>query len=181
MSRKYKFHNKGGIYFVSFAVIEWIDVFVRPDYQEIIVDSLNYCIEHKEMILYCWCLMPSHIHLTFRAALKNPSDILRDFKRHTSKSIKECIQNNTIESRKNWILHIMRETGKSNSNVRNCQFWQQNNHPIELWSNKVIDQKLEYIHENPVTAGFVEKPEDWRLSSAMDYSGRQGMVQIEKL
>jgi putative transposase len=75
----------------------------------------------------------------------------------------------------------MRETGKSNSNVRNSQFWQQNNHPIELWSNKVIDQKLEYIHENPVTAGFVEKPEDWRLSSAMDYCGRQGLVQIEKL
>jgi putative transposase len=87
MSRKYKFYEKDGVYFVSFATVYWIDVFTRMEYMNIIVDSLSFCIKNKGMELFCWCLMPSHLHLIFRAQFENPSDLLRDFKKYTSKQL----------------------------------------------------------------------------------------------
>jgi len=66
-----------------------------------------------------------------------------------------------------------------NSNVKKRQFWQQHNKPIELWSPAVIDQKVDYIHNNPVEAGFVTEPHNWRYSSSIDYSGGIGMLEID--
>lgn len=74
---------------------------------------------------------------------------------------------------------MMERAGKKNSNVKKRQFWQQHNHPIELWSPKVIDQKMEYIHLNPVTAGFVTEAYYWKYSSAIDYSGGKGVLEID--
>jgi putative transposase len=181
MSRKYKFHNPEGLYFVSFAVVYWLDIFVRRDYQEIIIDSLNYCIEHKGMEVFCWCLMPSHMHIIFRAKHNNPTDIIRDFKTFTSKNVQNAIFENPKESRKEWLLWIMERAGCNNSNVKIRQFWQQHNKPIELWSNEVIEQKVNYIHNNPVESGFVNQPQDWRLSSALDFSGEKGLVNLQEL
>lgn len=106
MSRKYKFLNKEGLYFVSFATVNWIDVFVREAYSNIIVESLNYCIKQKGMEVYCWCIMPSHIHLIFRAKANNPDVLLGRFKEYTSKKIVNTIQENQIESRKEWMLWL---------------------------------------------------------------------------
>ena len=179
MSRKYKFLNKEGLYFVSFATINWIDVFVRDHYSWEIVESLRYCITNKGMEIYCWCIMPSHVHLIFRAKENNPGDLLRDFKTYTSKRIQSMIKENPQESRKEWMLSMMKKAGEKNSNVKNSQFWQQHNKPIELWSPEVILQKLNYIHMNPVEAGFVTEPHYWKYSSAADYSGGKGMLEID--
>jgi putative transposase len=178
MSRKYKFHNKEGLYFVSFAVINWIDVFVRDVYSTIITDSLNFCIKEKGMELYCWCLMPSHVHLIFRDKNSDPSKLLKEFKTFTSKKVRAAIETNSQESRKEWMLAMMKEAGDNNSNVHHYQFWQQHNQPIELWSAQVIEQKADYIHNNPVEGGFVVYAEDWKYSSAVDYSGGKGLVNI---
>ena len=77
------------------------------------------------------------------------------------------------------MLWLMEKAGKKNSNVKYRQFWQQHNKPIELWSADVIDQKVAYIHENPVVAGFVNNAEDWRYSSATDYAGGKGLIEID--
>ncbi len=71
------------------------------------------------------------------------------------------------------------EAGKKNSNVHNRQFWQQHNKPIELWSDKVIKQKIEYIHNNPVGAGFVLDPVDWKYGSARNYADDQTVLKID--
>ncbi len=68
MSRKYKFHNKSGLYFVSFATVNWIDIFTRQVYFDVLADSVSYCRKEKGMELYCYCFMPSHIHFIFRSA-----------------------------------------------------------------------------------------------------------------
>ena len=179
MSRKYKFHNKEGLYFISFATVYWIDVFVRELYFEEIVKSLDYCRKNKGMEIYCWCIMPSHIHLIFRAKDSNPSDLIRDFKKFTSKQVQELLKENIEESRKEWILWMMERAGSKNSNVKNRQFWQQHNKPIELWSNEVIDQKINYIHKNPVVSGFVCEPAHWKYSSASFYAGEKGILEID--
>lgn len=179
MSRKYKFHNKEGLYFISFATVNWIDVFVRDEYFAVVVDSLNFCRKNKGMEIYAYCIMPSHVHLIFSAKHHNPGDILRDFKTHTSKKLQKLIEENLHESRREWILWMMERVGIKNSNVKKRQFWQQHNNPIELWTPAVIDQKVDYIHENPVVAGFVIEAEQWKYSSAIDYSGGKGVMEID--
>jgi len=181
MSRKYKFLNKEGLYFVSFAVVNWIDVFTRPLYNDIIIESLDWCRNNLGMEIYCWCIMPSHIHLIYRATHNNPEIILGRFKEYTSKQIVKAISENIQESRKEWMLWMFKRAASKSSNVTAHQFWQHNNKPIELWSAAVIEQKADYIHDNPVEAGFVSEPWHWKYSSAVDYSGGKGLIKVEYL
>ena len=169
MSRKYKFAKKNEAYFVSFATVYWIDVFTRIDYFETIIESLDYCRKNKGMEIYGYCIMPSHIHLIFRSSLGDPSGLMRDFKGFTSRKMLKAIAENQQESRKEWLLWMFEKAGKKNSNIENSQFWQQNNQPIEIWSLKVFEQKLNYIHNNPLETGFVTDPIDWKYSSARNY------------
>lgn len=183
----YNFHHEsplqipgsGKTYFVSFATVNWIDVFIRREYKDIVVDSLKYCIEHKGLELYSWCIMSSHVHLIIGTSGNKMEDILRDMKRHTAKTILKAIAANPQESRKEWMLWMFAQAGKRNPNNETYQFWQQHNHPIELSDNHMMDQKLDYIHNNPVEAGFTDAPWDYWYSSARDYSGKQGLIEIK--
>ena len=181
MSRKYKINNKEGIYFVSFAVVYWIDVFIRRDYKDIFVESLRYCQNNKNLRIHAWCIMTSHVHLIISSDGKELSGILRDLKSFTSTRIKKAIMENSVESRKEWMIWMMKRAGIKNSNNDGFQFWQQNNHPIELYSPAVTKQKLDYIHNNPVVEGIVENAEDFLYSSAMDYAGNKGLLDIDKI
>lgn len=88
MSRNYKFHNPEGAYFVSFAVVEWLDVFSRNEYKEILLDSLRYCQKEKGMDNFAWCIMTNHVHLVFRTnGAWHPQVVLGDFKRYTSRGV----------------------------------------------------------------------------------------------
>jgi len=177
MSRNYKFLNPEGVYFVSFAVVNWIDVFTRNEYKEIIVESLNFCIREKGMEIFACCIMSNHIHLIFRSINnQKPELLLGDFKRFTSKAIVKAITENSLESRKEWMLNQFLNAGSKSTNVNTYQFWQHHNHPIELWSNNVITEKINYIHNNPVEAGLVFRPQDYLYSSACDYCDEKGLV-----
>ncbi|GAA5044677.1 transposase [Marivirga lumbricoides] len=179
MSRKYKFHNKEGLYFISFATVYWIDIMVREQYFSIIIDSLDYCRKNKGLEIYCYCIMPSHMHLIIRAKDNNPEIVLGRFKEFTSKQLQASIKENVQESRKEWLLWMLERAGSKSSNVKGSQLWQHNNKPIELYSNEVIDQKVDYIHQNPVVSGFVNEAYHWRYSSAIDYSGGKGVLAID--
>jgi len=165
----YKIRNKEGIHFITFAVVEWVDVFTRKEYRDIVLDSIRFCQQEKGLILHAWCLMSNHIHLIISAKNNDTSDILRDFKKFTSKQIIAAITNNAHESRRDWMLNIFKGQGEKNIRNTNYQFWRQDNHPKELYGLEFILQKLNYIHNNPVEAGIVERPEDYLYSSAKDY------------
>jgi putative transposase len=179
MSRKYKFHDPEGIYFVSFATVEWIDLFTRPVYKDILVDSLTYCQQNKGLILHAWVIMTNHVHLIFSCnEYTKHSYILRDFKKFTSNKIIQAIKENNQESRKKWLLEILEKAGSTNSNNEKYQLWQQNNHPIEIYSPQVISRYLDYLHLNPVKEGYVSEPEDFLYSSAIDYVGKKGKLEV---
>ena len=165
----YKIRNQAAIHFITFAVVEWVDVFTRKDYRDIVLESLKHCQTEKGLLLHCWCLMSNHPHLIISAKNNNLSDILRDFKKFTSKQIIEAIKANKQESRKDWMLKIFREEGMKNSRNKIYQFWRQDNQPQELYSPAFIFQKINYIHNNPVEAAIVERPEHYLYSSAKDY------------
>ena len=159
MSVKYKIRNQESLHFFSFATVEWIDVFTRSIYKNVIVESLRYCQENKGLILYAWCIMTNHLHLIIssKAGIKQ-EDIIRDFKKHTAKQLLKIVEENHQESRRNWMLWIFKKAGEKNSNNSKFQFWRQDNHPIELSSNEMMEQRLDYLHNNPVAEGIVENP-----------------------
>ena len=121
----YKIRNKEEIHFITFAVVEWVDVFTRKQYRDIVIDSLRHCQKEKGLILYAWCIMSNHVHLMAAAKENNLSDILRDFKKFTSKQIITAIQDNEQESRKEWMLSIFKQQGEKNSRNSEYQFWRQ--------------------------------------------------------
>jgi REP element-mobilizing transposase RayT len=129
------------------------------------------------MEIFAWCIMTNHVHLVFRSVEgQNPELLLGDFKYFTSQNIVKSIKENPRESRKEYLLEIFKKAAENSSNVKHYQFWRHDNKPIELWSNKVIDEKINYVHQNPVEAGLVFRAEDYRYSSAVDYSGEKGML-----
>ena len=182
MSTEYKFDNPDGVYFVSFATVQWVDVFTRTTCADILIDSLKFCQTKKGLVIHAWCIMSNHVHLIIsRNGRFELPEIMRDFKKFTSAQVLKAITDNPMESRKNWMLWIFAEAGKNNPNNTNYQFWQQDSHPEELVTNYFIEQKLNYIHQNPIEAGYVDNGEDYRYSSARDYVGIKGMLEISFL
>ena len=183
MSVKYKTGDDQLPHFITFGVVEWIDALTRREYKDIIIESLKYCITDKGLRLNAWILMSNHVHMILSAKKGYLiSDILRDLKKFTSKQIFNAIKENPKESRKEWMVYMFERSGKKNSNNKDFQFWQQDNHPIELSNPLMLKQKLDYLHENPVRAGIVFQPEEYVYSSAIDYyTTRKGLINIENL
>lgn len=182
MCRKYKFRNPDGVYFITFSVIGWIDIFTRNEYREIVVDSINWCIKNKGLVVHAWVIMSNHVHMIISRDGSTTLDaILRDIKKFTSVKLIEEIKINPEESRKQWMLQLFNEAGISNTQNIIYQFWQHGNHPIELDNNMILEQKLEYLHHNPVKQGFTNRQECYPWSSAKDYAGEKGMIELEFL
>ena len=177
MSRNYKFHNPEGLYFISFAVVGWLDVFTRNEYKDLFLESLVFCQKNKGLEIHAWCIMSNHVHLVFRSINdQKPELLIGDLKRFTSQSIVKSIQENSRESRREFLLDFFKKEAEKSSNVKHYQFWRHDNKPIELWSNKVIQQKIDYVHNNPVEEGLVYKPEDYVYSSAIKKKKKKGLV-----
>jgi len=172
MSFAYKIYDQYGVYFITCTVRQWVDVFTRLEYKNIVVESLQYCQQEKGLKIYSWVIMPNHIHLIIGTDKDKLSDIIRDFKKYTSKKIYNAIQNNPYESRKNWMLWLLR---KDNDIV----FWQEGYHGEEITSRAFYITKEQYIHLNPVRAGIVTKEEEYLYSSCgTRYGITNGMIKL---
>jgi REP element-mobilizing transposase RayT len=182
MSKRYRFYNKDGVYFVTITVKHWIDVFTRREYKDILVENLEFCQKNKGLEIFAWVIMTNHLHLVVRA--KDGfllEDIMRDYKKFTSKALIKAIIDNPQESRKEWLLKGFRisKTTDASEVKESYRFWQDGNHPIELCTNEVIDEKINYIHKNPIKAGFVCREQDFLYSSAVCYAGEKGLLNID--
>jgi REP element-mobilizing transposase RayT len=178
---RYYINDQNAIYFVTFTIVGWLDVFVRSKYKRVIVDSLDYCSSRKGLSVHAWCLMTSHLHLIVSADEGYKlSEIIRDFKKHTAKQILKSIDESD-ESRRNWLLWYFEKEGKKDVRISKYKFWQESNHAVllERANSKMIEQKLNYIHQNPVVEGIVENAQDYLYSSARDYYGMVGLVKIK--
>lgn len=128
--------------------------------------------------------MSNHLHLIASSNDEKIelSDILRDFKSYSAKVIhKKMRDQNTKESRRDWLNYMFKFFAKGKQRNREFQFWQSDNHPIELWSPRVINQKLDYIHLYPVKAGIVDETYHYIYSSASDYYENSGILDVEVL
>lgn len=178
MSRKYKFYDQDRLYFISYSVVYWLDVFIREEYRNIWIKSVEHCQKEKGLEVYGWCLMTSHAHMIIGSETTPMEDIMRDLKKFTSKEIRKAISEHPQESRKEWLLWMCARAGKKNGNNANFQFWQQNNHPLVIKDDRMFKESLAYIHNNPVVSGFVKNAEDWLYSSAAGYEKNNGLLKL---
>lgn len=175
----HKIINQHSLHFLTFTVVGWIDVFTRKRYKDILIESMKYCQKEKGLYLNAFVIMSNHMHIIAHSPESKLSDIIRDFKKYTSKEIIKAITENPKESRAEWMLKLFKYYAKYNKNNATYQFWKQDNRPIELINPKWINQKINYIHLNPVRAGIVELPEQYVYSSARNYLGESGVLELE--
>lgn len=175
MSEGYIIRDQSKPHFITATVIDWVDVFSRKIYRDTLIDSLEYCIQYKGMIVYAYIIMSNHIHLIVQAKNENLSDLIRDFKKHTAKTILKQIQTES-ESRKEWMLSRFTLATSTHSRNKKYQFWQYGNHFEEIYAEKFLWSKIDYIHLNPVRAGIVERASEYLYSSAGNYVNGNGIL-----
>ena len=181
MGDSYQIKNQEGLYFITCQVVGWVDVFSRKIYRDLVIGSLKYCMENKGLEVYAYVIMTNHVHLIVQSKAGCLSDTIRDFKRFTSNSILNDIKENTKESRREWMEVVFRYHAKFNKRVNEKQYWTHENHAVELTDNDMIDSRMNYIHENPVRAGWVERAEDYLYSSARNYCEMKGLLEINMI
>lgn len=175
MAYEYRVKDQHAVYFITSTVHQWVDIFTRQDYVNIVIDSLKFCQKEKGLKIYAWVIMTNHIHLIIQSEKGNLRDILRDFKKYTATQIIRAIENNSKESRRKWLLWLLKKEDK-------IWFWEEGYHGEEIYSEEFFMTKLKYIHMNPVRAGIVLKEEEYLNSSCGDYYGtRNGPLILEKL
>ena len=175
---RYKIANQQQTYFLTFTLIDWVDIFTRKDYKLIITDSLNYCIVNKGLEIFAWVIMSNHIHLMVRAKEGFVlSHIIRDFKKFTSKQISAKIIE-IAESRRDWLLNKFAFEAKRTGRAKNYKIWRDDNHAICLEKTEWVNERLNYIHQNPVRQMIVFNAEEYVFSSAIDYANGKGLVEI---
>ncbi|WPP52283.1 REP-associated tyrosine transposase [Catalinimonas niigatensis] len=163
-------------YFITCTVVQWIDVFTRNCYSDVLIDSLKYCQQYKGLEVYSYVIMPSHIHMIVRQGEGKLDKVMGDFKSFTAKEILNMIVASPQESRKKWLLHMFAYAAKYHQQHAQYMFWQYTKHPVELSNAAIFQQKMDYIHQNPMTAGYVTEAEKWYYSSANPFSSLKVLV-----
>jgi len=176
MSTGYRIYEKDGAHFLTFQVVGWVDLFTRRDYRNVVIESFKYCQQHKGLNLFAFVIMSNHIHLLAQSEVGDLSGFIRDFKSYTSKRFLEIMESGT-ESRREWMMRVF-EHYATYKEKQTHQLWTHENHAEHVYSQKFIEQKVQYIHNNPVRSGIVAKPEDYLYSSARNYAGLESVIDV---
>lgn len=179
MPHAYQIHDQSSVYFLTFQVVGWADVFSRQSYRDILIDSMEHCCKKQSLTVYAYVIMTNHVHVIWQSKANSLSATVRDFKKFTARKVLDEILNGGRESRREWLELVFRFHAKHNKRAGDLQFWTHENHAIEVTDPFMLDQRIDYIHENPVRAGWVQKPEDYIYSSATNYVFGEGLVEVE--
>ena len=185
MWREINNHSEGrqACYFITFSTVDWVDIFIRPVYKQVIVHTLNHFIEHKGLTVYAWCLMSNHLHLLICAEEgQSIAEVEKEYKNFTTQKILEAIDTEP-ELRKTWMLDRFEHFSHLFSLSKKFQVWQTCSSPvhIELSKTDILLEHFDHIHENPVRDRIVDSAPEYIYSSARDYSGMKGLVHVTKL
>ena len=175
MRTRYRITDNSYPYFLTCTIIEWLPVFTRKPYFEIVLDSLKYCRQEKGLKVFAYVIMDNHLHLVANG--EGLAATIKEFKSYTAQAI---IQLATSEG-KDWLLNQFKYYKAKHKKESQYQVWQEGFHPQLVSSEEMLRQKVEYIHANPVRAGLVERAEDWLYSSARNYLGEAGVLEIDAL
>lgn len=167
-----RFYEEHYPYFVTSMILDELPLFTKPGIAKILLKELIYLQEERKVILYAWVIMGNHFHAIAQGS--NLSKKLRLTKSYTARQILEYLK---VNGHKRW-LDKLKSNKRRHKTGSTYQLWEEGLHPIQLSTHKMMYQKVEYIHGNPVKSGFVESPLHWRYSSASAYQGLPGLIPV---
>jgi REP element-mobilizing transposase RayT len=173
MRTRYKINDTGQIYFITCSIVEWIPVFTRKAYIDILIDSFAFCRTNKGLKIFAYAILDNHLHLLVSG--NSIANTIKDLKRHTAREIINLAQ----KEDKLWLLNQFKYYKLKHKTDSEYQVWQEGFHPQQIISEEMLRQKIEYIHHNPVRIGMVERAEDWLFSSARNYLGFDAVMEID--
>ena len=160
-------------HFLTCTVVEWLSVFTRPDAVQVLLDSWSHQRLNDGLRLYGYVILENHLH--FVAQAPRLDKCLKNFKSFTAAQLIKLLEANKVER----LLARLGFAKRTYKHDRQYQFWQEGAHAEMIFSETMMRQKLEYIHQNPVKRGYVEQPEHWRCSSARNDVGKPGLIEID--
>jgi len=173
MSRtRYKIHDNAYPHFFTCTIVEWLPVFTRQESVQIILDSWSFLQREKRLTLFAYVVLENHIH--FIASNDNLAKEIGDFKSYTARRLIELLESANAKT----ILDQLAFRKAKHKNDRDYQLWQEGSHPQQITSDEMMWQKIEYIHYNPLKRGYVDDPVHWRYSSARNYAGLPGLIEV---
>jgi REP element-mobilizing transposase RayT len=160
---RYAIKEAGATYFVTSTIVAWLPVFISAACCDIVVESLLHCREHKGLKIYAWVILDNHFHAILSAP--DLAGTLTDLKRYTARALLAQIE----KEKREWLLNQLAFYRAAHKSASERQVWQEGVHPQEIGDDAMMEQKLDYIHNNPVLRGLVGAPEHWRYSSAHEW------------
>jgi REP element-mobilizing transposase RayT len=168
-TERYKFVDTSYPYFITESILEWYPLFAKPEVVEIVLNSLRY-MQKEGMNLYAYVIMENHMHLV--AQSPNLDDQVQRFKSFTARTILDYLE--TVNYGQLRQFRFLKNTSGSTHKI-----WNAGSHPVMIQNEDIMAQKVEYIHANPVRRGYVDKATDWRYSSARNYAGMAGLLEVQ--
>ena len=169
---RYKIFENTEAYFLTCTIVGWIPLFFNPGILKIALDSIQYLTKLNRWRLYAYVIMENHLHLV--ASSEHLSKEVGDFKSFTARSIVDYLK----EQNDVHILKQLEHLKLRHKKESTYQVWQEGSHPQAIHDDKMMSQKIEYIHLNPVRRGYVDEPAQWRYSSARNYAGEKGLIDV---
>jgi REP element-mobilizing transposase RayT len=172
---RYKIYEPTHPHFVTCTILHWIPIFTRKETTQIVLDSLSYLKESDNLNLYAYVILENHLHLLISS--DDLSKTMQKFKRHIAKHILQLLKNQNVIT----ILDQLQYYKKAHKQNSNYQLWQEGFQPKLIHSEKMFIDRVNYIHYNPVKRGYVDEAVHWRYSSARNYEGMRGLIEVERL
>jgi putative transposase len=169
---RFRFGEDPYPHFLTCTVVAWLPVFTRPETVQIVLDCWRFLQEQGRLRMFGFVILENHLH--FIASSPELGKEIGDFKSFTARKIIDLFQEKNVRT----ILEQLRYAKARHKADREYQLWQEGSHPKIMENEEVMRQKLDYIHLNPVKRGYVDRPEDWRYSSARSYVGREGLLAV---
>jgi len=171
---RYKIYEPTHPHFITCTILNWIPLFTRKESVEILLESFKYLQTTDNLKLYSYVILENHIHIV--AQSDDIAQSMAKFKRHTARQLILLLQRENVKT----ILEQLAFYKKSHKSDRVYQVWQEGLQPKLIQSDAIMISKINYIHQNPVKRGYIDEASHWRYSSARDYEGIAGLLDIER-
>ena len=172
---RYKIYENQQPYFLTCTVVNWLPIFSSRPVAQILLDSLRFLQTHDRLTVYAYIILENHLHLM--ASSLDLAKEIGDFKSFTARKILDFFTANQARH----ILELLADSKIAHKRDRTYQLWQEGSHPELIQGDDMMRQKIEYIHNNPVKRGYVDDPTHWRYSSARNYVGQAGLLEVNRV
>ena len=171
---RYRIYENQSPHFLTCTVVNWLPLFASPPVVDILYASWRFLQAHERMTVYAYVVMENHLHLV--AASPDLSKEIGDFKSFTARQTIDYLNDRSAQN----VLRQLAQSKAAHTQDREYQVWQEGSHPQLIQGEEMMRQKVEYIHNNPVKRGYVDDPTHWRYSSARNYAGLPGLLEVEQ-